>query len=478
MRVSTPLQIMIVTIVAATSLVAAGCSSGSRTAADVSPVSSGARPEAGSSEETGDASSAQGPVFVRPDAIQGFSTEGDPVIVEVDTSDPQYCVPDLLMYNNTAIRLTSDTVVATEHHEEGDVVRRFVGTVPETVGNDRAEDWLSSNYFRYGPAYRDPIPESAREKMEDGADVWMLAWFTEPAGSLTEPAGALFVGALLAVTKNGPSQLLNRCVCPTMGDSALLSDNGPSQVPDAQVPDGCPRQWVAVPELDRAAETVSLVEGRSVVEALVDKSHEQHQALLEAMEKEYEQPIIEPTPWTELSPDNRSLLAPDLPADVASRVEPAGFELALGDALWQIVADATTKLESGETHAILRYALCPRQPSAFAGYCVSFSGLARGEVFFGFPSLADEDIEIVLVDETDTAYSKPMATFSRDAIPGRLTIDTSSDTNLNDVLTKSDLEEVTDALSLTLADARYASQDERSAAGIQAVGGLTDPVGA
>ena len=392
------------------------------------------------------------------------------MILEVDTAGP-YCVPDVLMPQNTAIRLTSDTVVATEYHE-GDIAGRFVGTVPETVGNDRAEDWLSSKYFRFGLTGDDPIPGSAREKMEDGADVWMLA-------GLNEPAGALHVRSLLAVTKNGPSQLLeNGCVCPPMGDSALLSDNGTSQVPDAQVPDGCQAQWVAVPELDRAAETVSLVEGRSVVEALADESHEQHQALLEAIEKEYEQPIIEPTPWTELSPDNRSLLAPDLPADVASRVEPAGFELALGDALWQIVADATTKPESGETHAILRYALCPRQPSAFAGYCVSLSALARGEVFFGFPSLADEDIEIVLVDETDTAYSKPMATFSRDAIPGRLTIDTSADTTLNDVLTKSDLEEVTDALSLTLADARYASQDERSAARIQAVGGLTDPVGA
>ena len=393
------------------------------------------------------------------------------MILEIDIGNPQYCVRDLLMYQNTAIRLTSDTVVATEYDEDGGVVGRFVGTVPETVGNDRAEDWLSSKYFRFGLTGDDPIPESAREKMEDGADVWMLA-------RLNEPAGSMHVRSLLAVTKNGPSQLLNRCVCPPMGDSALLSDNEPSQVPDAQVPDGCPPQWVAVPELDRAAETVSLVEGRSVVEALADESNEQHQALLEAMEKEYEQPIIEPTPWTELSPDNRSLLAPDLPADVASRVEPAGFELALGDALWQIVADATTKPESGETHAILRYALCPRQPSAFAGYCLSFSGLARGEVFFGFPSLADEDIEIVLVDETDMAYSKPMATFSRDAIPGRLTIDTSSDTTLNDVLTKSDLEEVTDALSLTLADARYASEDERSAAGTQAVGGLTGPVGA
>ena len=251
------------------------------------------------------------------------------MIVDIDIGDQRYCVPEVFIYRNTAIRLTSDTVVATEYDEEGGVVGRFVGTVPETVGDERAEDWLSSKYFRFGSIGDDPIPESAREKMEDGADVWMLA-------VLNEPAGALHVRALLAVTKNGPSQLLTGCTCrPWIGDLALLLDTGTSQVqaaqvpnaqvpeaqvpeaqvpdvqvPEAQVPDGCPAQWVAVPELDRAAETVSLVEGRSVVEALVDKSNEQHQALLEAIEKEYEQsisekyeqPEIEPTPWTELYP--------------------------------------------------------------------------------------------------------------------------------------------------------------------------------
>lgn len=288
-------------------------------------------------------------------------------------------------------------------------------------------------------------------------------------GSFWDPEGLLDV-SFDVVADGGEAWLLNH-LNPMLLD---LGTNATMLV--ARSADGVVRLYdscVGAMVIHEGLNTMALDSGKTdlleFMLAYVVAGTEQRQTASSEIYRAFE-PDPEPLPltWEQRDPTRRSLIQRNVPEEIRREIMKARIELAAGPNLLLAADLIRAEIAAGNEVEWKEYAVCPRQRTALAGYCVSISSLVPGDLMFVFAALPSEKVEIWVHDEA-TPQADPLGphlTYDLTSLPGRLVVDL-ADNFVETHMTADAL----DLIVLTPTARRFPTDAAQNKSGIPVVGG-------